>query len=78
MSLPNLAVGQPAGSHAFAAAAHRGRLSLGTVAAVRKHPNVSFLVESGEHYWTLKAARRSSFRRTCPRTSSDSTRSRAA
>ena len=26
------------------------------VAAVRKHPHVSFLVESGEHYWTLKAA----------------------
>src|SRR5258705_1391949 len=26
------------------------------VAAVRKHPDVSFLVESGEHYWTLKAA----------------------
>jgi len=26
------------------------------VAAVRKHPQVSFLVESGEHYWTLKAA----------------------
>ena len=25
------------------------------VAAVRKHPQVSFLVESGEHYWTLKA-----------------------
>jgi nitroimidazol reductase NimA-like FMN-containing flavoprotein (pyridoxamine 5'-phosphate oxidase superfamily) len=25
------------------------------VAAVRKHPLVSFLVESGEHYWTLKA-----------------------
>jgi nitroimidazol reductase NimA-like FMN-containing flavoprotein (pyridoxamine 5'-phosphate oxidase superfamily) len=26
------------------------------VAAVRRHPEVSFLVESGEHYWTLKAA----------------------
>jgi len=26
------------------------------VAAVRKHPQVSFLVESGKHYWTLKAA----------------------
>ena len=26
------------------------------VAAIRRHPLVSFLVESGEHYWTLKAA----------------------
>src|SRR4029434_11296394 len=26
------------------------------VSAVRRHPEVSFLVESGEHYWTLKAA----------------------
>jgi nitroimidazol reductase NimA-like FMN-containing flavoprotein (pyridoxamine 5'-phosphate oxidase superfamily) len=26
------------------------------VAALHKHPLVSFLVESGEHYWTLKAA----------------------
>jgi len=26
------------------------------VSAVRMHPHVSFLVESGEHYWTLKAA----------------------
>jgi hypothetical protein len=37
MSLPNLAVGQPAGSHAFAAAAYRGRSSLGTEGRRRPH-----------------------------------------
>lgn len=40
---------------------HEGRILITTglaskkVAAIRKHPEVSFLVESGDHYWTLKA-----------------------
>jgi nitroimidazol reductase NimA-like FMN-containing flavoprotein (pyridoxamine 5'-phosphate oxidase superfamily) len=40
-----------------------GKIVMGTalaskkIAAIRKRPEVTFLVESGEHYWTLKGVR---------------------
>ena len=40
-----------------------GKIVMGTaptskkIAAIKKRPDVTFLVESGEHYWTLKGVR---------------------